>query len=131
MFKLAELFVDIKAKDDALQHQMGAIKGQMSAFSVAIGSAVGGLIERTIGKASELIHGFFHESIQAAMDLGSITRKLSITFGDATKTITGQAEQMAHAWGLPLLEAQIPNAAAHGVIVVEHCPAALGCGVEG
>ena len=43
MFKLASLFVDIKANQDQLNTQLEGVKGKLTSMSVAIGTAAGSL----------------------------------------------------------------------------------------
>ena len=100
-FKLAELFVDIKARDDELQKQIGGVKGQLSAFGVAIGTAAGTLAATAISAATSAITGFIARGITGASNLAETLSKVGTVFGDSTSIITAQADQMAAAFGLP------------------------------
>lgn len=101
MFKLAELFVDITARDKAFQSQVGALKGQLSAMGVAIGTAAGNLAAGAIASATSALTGFVSRGIAGATNLAETISKVGAVFGDAAGTITGQADAMARAFGLP------------------------------
>ena len=101
MFKLASLFVEITAQDEALQAQIGGIQRQLSAVGVAIGTAVGNLGAGAIASAASALTGFFTRGIVGASDLAETVSKVQAVFGQSADVVTGQAERMAKAYGLP------------------------------
>ena len=99
MFKLAELFVNIRARDDQLQSQLGGLKGQLSAMGVAIGTAAGNLAATAIAQASSSIAGFFAGGVKGAIDLKESMSKVNVIFGDSASIIARQADEMAAKFG--------------------------------
>ncbi len=100
-FKLAELFVDLKARDEGLRAQVSGVKDQLSAFGVAVGTAVGHLAASAIARASAALSGFISKGIAGASNLGETLSKVEAIFGPAAASITTQADAMAKAFGLP------------------------------
>lgn len=115
MFKLAELFVEIKANDAALQTQVNKIQPQLSALGTAIGTAAGGLAIQAINAATSAITGFFAKGISGASDLAETTSKLDTVFGDSAGKIKAQADEMAKSFGLPK-QAVLDAAASFGLL---------------
>jgi hypothetical protein len=100
MFKLAELFVDIKAKDENLKVQVGQVQKQLSAMGVAIGTAVGHLAASAIASATAALTGFLTKGITGAANLGESLSKVSAVFGDSAGAITAVADELAKKFGL-------------------------------
>ncbi|MDG3003253.1 hypothetical protein [Paludisphaera mucosa] len=100
MFKLASLFVDIKAKDDALKGTLAETKTSLSAWGVAAGSAVGTLAGQAIAAAGSSIAGFFASGIKGAVDLKETMSKVDAIFGSSAGKITAQADEMAAKYGV-------------------------------
>lgn len=101
MFKLAELFVDITARDAVMRKQVGSLKGELSAMGVAIGTAAGALAAGVIASATSALTGFFARGIAGATNLAETLSKVGTVFGDSASVVTGQADAMARAFGLP------------------------------
>lgn len=99
MFKLASLFVDIKANEAPLNSQLEGVKGKLSSMAVAIGTAAGNLATSAIESAVSAISGFFAKGIAGAMDLGESQSKLNVVFGESGVAITKTADDMAKAFG--------------------------------
>ena len=99
MFKLAELFVDIKARDDSLQKQVSGVKGQLTALGVAVGTAVGNWPHGDLRAASALT-GFFSGGISGAVALQDTLGATNAIFGDSAGIITRQADEMAKKFGV-------------------------------
>ncbi len=101
MFKLASLFVEIKAEDAALKAQLGGVQQQLGAMGVAVGSAVGGLAASAIQTGLSALTGFFAKGIAGATNLAETQSKVQTIFGDSAATITKNADDLAKAFGLP------------------------------
>ena len=99
MFKLASLFVDIKADQAPLNSQLEGIKGKLDSMAVAIGTAAGSLAVHAIESAASAITGFFSKGIAGAMDLGESQSKLNAVFGQSGDVITKTADDMAKSFG--------------------------------
>lgn len=115
MFKLAGLFVDITARDDEMKRQIGGLKGQLSTMGVAIGTAAGNLAASAISGAASALAGFISRGISGAVNLAETVSKVNTVFGDSAGIITGQAESMAKAFGLPK-QAILDAAASIGLV---------------
>jgi hypothetical protein len=111
MFKLASLFVDISARDDAMRKQVGALKGELSAMGVAIGTAVGQIAAGAISKATSAISGFFARGISGATNLAETVSKVNAIFGESAGSMIAQADSLSKAFGLP--KQQMLDAAAN------------------
>ena len=114
-FKLAELFVDLKARDEGLRAQVSGVKDQLSAFGVAIGTAVGALAASAIARASAALSGFITRGIAGASDLGETISKVEAIFGEFGKDQVAGADEMARAYGLPK-QAILDAAASIGLV---------------
>jgi hypothetical protein len=101
MFKLASLFVDIRANDQALQSQLGGVHKQLAALGVGIGSAAGNLAASVITSAASAITGFFSRGIAGASNLGESMSKVQAVFGESAGVLTGIADELAAKFGLP------------------------------
>lgn len=106
MGKLAEVFVDIGTKDRDLDSGLGRAKSKINAFSslaqkslngmaAGFGAGIGARIENL---ASDGL-GWLRHSIIAAGDLNESLSKTEVTFGAASRKITGFAENMAAKFG--------------------------------
>lgn len=95
MFKLAEMFVDIKARDEDLQRQLEGVKGQITRMGVAIGTAVGTMAAGAIARAAEALSGFFRDGLRGAMELQDATSKMNTVFGQSSAIITARAAELA------------------------------------
>lgn len=97
-----------KAASDSASGALGRMGSALSAKSVAIGTMVGNLAATGITRlASAAINGVSN-SVNSAMDLGETVSKVNTVFGQAAGSVTGQADQMAEAFGLakqPMLDA--------------------------
>jgi hypothetical protein len=155
MFNLAELFVTISAKDDALQKSLGGVRQSLSlvgAFAKglnpfagwerevdktkksvgALDVAIGNLAASAIGRATSALSGFFSRGIAGAADLGESISKVDAVFGASSGKIKGMADDMARSFGLPKL-ALIDGATAIGMIgkaAGQSQDAAAGLGVK-
>jgi hypothetical protein len=114
-FELASLFVSIKGDDSPLQRQFGAIRAQLGAVGVAIGTAAGNLLSGTISAASSSLFGFVSRGISGATDLAETISKVNTVFGGSAATLIGQADRMASAFGLPK-QAILDAAASIGLV---------------
>jgi hypothetical protein len=101
VFKLASLFVEIKAQDSALQTQIGGLQKQLSAVGVAVGTAAGNLAASAISSAVSALTGFFRQGIVGAANLGESISKVEAVFGESASVIKDNADQLAKAFGLP------------------------------
>lgn len=95
MFKLASMFVEITARDDQLQRQLGGVQKQLGAMGTAIGVAVGNLAASAIASATSALGNFFREGLTGAMALQDAMSKTETVFGSAAATITDRADQLA------------------------------------
>ena len=115
MFKLAELFVSIKAQDSELKKQLGGVKENLAATSkavaasvaettgsavkgmashlgaagVALGSAIGGGILGIVSTAAEAVIGFVKETVAGSEELMAAWNELTGTFSELVSTVTG------------------------------------------
>lgn len=100
MFKLAELFVDIKARDQQFKGQLQETKGSLTTWGVAVGTAVGALTAQAIAGAASAIAGFFAAGVKGAVDLQETMSKVDAIFGGAAGIITAEADAMASRFGV-------------------------------
>ena len=100
MFKLAELFVSLKAEDSVLQKQLSGVKTQLTGMGVAIGTAAGNLAASAIAAASSALTGFISKGIVGASNLGESMSKVETIFGESSKVIIGLADELAEKYGL-------------------------------
>jgi hypothetical protein len=117
LFKLSELFVSIKAKDDELKKQLGGVKDQLTstakavsssvtettsnavrgmtsglgAAGVALGTAIGGGVVGIVTKMAEVVTNFIKETIQGSEELTGSWNELTATFSEIITSITGTA----------------------------------------
>jgi hypothetical protein len=99
VFKLAGLYVDIKAKDDALNSQLDGVRSRLGVMGVAIGTAAGALAASAIAGASSALAGFFARGIKGAIDLNETLSKVNVIFGEGAAVITRRADEMAAKFG--------------------------------
>jgi hypothetical protein len=100
MFKLAELFVDITARDQQVKSTVDGLQGKLSTMGLAIGTAAGNLVASTIAAATSSLAGFFSSGIKGAIDLQETLSKVGTIFGDSASIITKQADEMASKFGV-------------------------------
>lgn len=115
MFKLAELFVDIRARDDEMRRQVNGLKGQLSSIGVAIGTAAGNLASQAISGATSALMGFISRGVSGAANLGESLSKVDAIFGESSGKIRGMADDMAKSFGLPR-QALLDAAAGIGLV---------------
>jgi hypothetical protein len=89
-FKLAELFVDIRANDKPILGSLDRVKGGLGKLYGGIAAALG-----AVGAGA-----FLYKSIQQASDLNETLSKVGVVFGGATKMVVAQTEEMARQFGL-------------------------------
>lgn len=99
-FKLAELFVDIRARDDELKKQVGGVKDQLTSFGVAIGTAVGSLAAAAIARAASALTSFISGGISGAIELEDSLSALGVIFGKNAGIISEEADRMAAKFGV-------------------------------
>lgn len=100
MFKLASLFVEIKAQDDALKTQVEGVRSRLGVMGTAIGVAAGNLAASAIAGAAQALSGFFASGIKGAVDLKETLSKVETIFGAGATIITTQADEMAAKFGV-------------------------------
>jgi hypothetical protein len=100
MFKLAQLFVDITARDQQVNSTVDGLKGKLTTMGVAIGTAAGNLVASTIAAATASLTGFFSSGIKGAIDLQETLSKVNTIFGDSGKIISAEADRMAAKFGV-------------------------------
>lgn len=100
MFKLAELFVDIKARDQHLQGQLQQTHRSLTAWGVAAAAAVGTLGAGAIAAAGGAIAGAFAKGVKGAVDLQETLSKVDAIFGDSAASIVSRADEMAEKFGV-------------------------------
>lgn len=101
MFKLASLFVEIKAQDDALHSQIEGVRSRLGVMGTAIGVAAGNLAASAISGAASALAGFVSRGVAGATNLAETTSKVNAVFGDSASVLTKQADSLAAAFGLP------------------------------
>ncbi len=89
MFRLAELFVSIRAKDEELTKQLGVVKGNLATAAVAMGTAIGSGVAGIVTKAAELTFDFVKETIKGSEELSESWAGLTGTFQGLVSSITG------------------------------------------
>lgn len=100
MFRLASLFVDITARDDQFQKQIGGVRKQLDTVGVAIGSAVGNLVASAIASASSALASFIGKGVSGAVELQDQLSALNDVFGGSASVITAEADLMAKKFGV-------------------------------
>jgi hypothetical protein len=117
LFKLSDLFVSIKAKDDELKKQLCGVKDQLtstakavstsvtdttssavrgmagglSAAGVALGTAIGGGVVGIVTKLAETVVDFVKDTVQGSEELTAAWGELTGTFSEVIGVITGTA----------------------------------------
>jgi hypothetical protein len=121
--KLAELFVDIVGKDAALQRTLGTVRGQLTSFNVALGTALGNTLSGAFGAAlrggASLGGGIaagIGRAVVRASDLAETVNKVGVTFGPAMAIVVGKSEEMARKFGTTRQEI-LDAAGAFGLIL--------------
>ena len=99
MFKLAELFVNIKAQDSAFQSSIGALKGQITTLGVAIGTAVGNLATSAIRAATYALGSFFSVGVKGSIELKDNVSMVGAVFDDSAAIILKRADELAAKFG--------------------------------
>jgi hypothetical protein len=100
VFRLANLFVEIQARDDVMRKQVSGLKSELSAMGVAIGTAAGGLAASAIGAAASALGGFISSGIKGAVDLKETMSKVGTIFGESAGVISAEADRMAAKFGV-------------------------------
>lgn len=100
MFKLASLFVDIKADQAPLDKALSGVRSGLSSASVAVGTFVGNIATGLARAASSFAGVAFTKTIQSASALNESLSKTGTIFGDSAQAVIGQTEQMADKFGL-------------------------------
>lgn len=100
MFKLASLFVDIKADQSGFDKSLGGVHKQLSTASVAVGTFVGNVATMFSRIALSAAGGLFEGTIKSASNLNESISKTKAIYGDAAGSIIANADQMAKTFGL-------------------------------
>lgn len=114
MFKLASMFVDIKADATPFNKAIDSIHGRLSTASVAVGTFTGNIAATIARSAVSMGSGLFDNTISAASTLNETVSKVGTVFEDSAGTVTAQADMMAQKFGLSK-QAQLDAAATLGL----------------
>jgi hypothetical protein len=98
-FSLAELFIDLKARDAGLNSQLDSVRNQIGVMGVAIGSAIGNLASSAIRSGISAVGGFFSGGIKGAVELQDQLSAIGVIFGQSAGVISGEADRMARDFG--------------------------------
>jgi hypothetical protein len=97
VFKLAELFVDISARDSTLQSQVKGVQGQLGVMGTAVGTMFGGLAAQGVSRAASAVGGFFSDGIKGAIEMEDSLSAVGVIFGGSANIIIDKATAMAEA----------------------------------
>ena len=109
MFKLASMFVEIKADQGGFEKVMDNVQARLTRANVAAGTFAGNIATMFARAAAGLVVGSFDKTIKAASTLGETMSKVKTVFGNAADVVIKQSEDMARTFGLPkqeMLDAQ-------------------------
>jgi hypothetical protein len=93
MFKLAEMFVEIQAKDDPLKASIEKLKGSMGSMASSLGGTLGGvftgLVGGPIGLAMSAVQGLFSLLEDGSESVSQLGEYWESTFGPIKEMLTG------------------------------------------
>lgn len=106
---LGGLFVEIMGDDRPLRAKLEGVRGSLAGFKVPslnLGGMLGAVGAVAVGTAGAVtaIGAALYKSVNGASDLAESLSKVSVVFGDSTSKITGTADELAKAFGLPKRE---------------------------
>lgn len=100
--KIAEAYVEVGADLKPMQAAFASIRSGLSKLVSARFSLPGGGLLAGLGLAGAGVG--IGKAISGASDLAETMSKVAVTFGDSAKTVTGAADEMAKAFGVPKRE---------------------------
>jgi hypothetical protein len=101
-FKLAELFVSIEAEDSAMKRTLASVRGDLASMAKMRFNIPGGGLLGMLGIGAGVAG--LDKAISGASDLAETISKVGAVFGSSSKLVTGAADEMAQAFGIPKRE---------------------------
>ena len=109
MGKLTEAYVDVRAHDDKLNHDLtnagNRIDGWSRNLSTVIGSAIGSAIGIGVGAMASQLADYFRGATDKAADLAESVAKVGETFGSSASQVETYVDQLAARFGIVKREA--------------------------